>query len=67
MPVSFEAVDKAGDPIEGVLVSVYLTADDSEVLNSVTLASGFITTTFAGATPADFYYRYRKSTGPATR
>ena len=67
VPVSFEAVDKAGAAIQDVLVSVYLTADDSEVLNAVTLASGFITTTFSGATPADFYYRYRKSTGPATR
>jgi len=61
VPISFEAVDKTDTAIQSVLVTCYLVSDDSEVINSTTTAGGFATTSFGGTTPADVYYRYRKS------
>jgi len=67
VPVSFEAVDKANAAIASVQVSAYLVSDDTEVILADTIGSGFATTTFSGTTPADFYYRYRKSSTGATK
>jgi hypothetical protein len=67
VPVTFEAVDKNDAAIQSVRITAYLISDDSEVINTVTNASGIASTTFAGATPADIYYRYRKSSTGATK
>jgi hypothetical protein len=65
--VTFEAVDSEDAAIQDVRVTAYLVSDDSEVINTVTNASGIATTQFTGATPADIYYRYRKSSPGATK
>ena len=65
--VTFEAIDDNGAAIQSVLVTAYLIADDSEVINATTNASGIASTTFAGSTPADIYYRYRKASTGATK
>ena len=65
--VSFEALDNAGDPIQDVRISAYLVSDDSEVLNTTTNVSGIASGSFTGATPADIYYRFRKSSTGATK
>jgi hypothetical protein len=65
--VSFEAVDKNDAAIQSVRVTAYLVSDDTEIINTTTNASGLATTSYTGATPADFYYRYRKSSTGATK
>lgn len=67
VPLTFEAVDKDDLPIESVRVTGYLVANDAEVINTTTNASGIATAQFSGATPADIYYRYRKSSPGATK
>ena len=67
VPVTFEAVDKDDAAIQSVRVTAYLISDDTEVINTTTNASGLATTTFSGSTPADIYYRYRKSSTGATK
>jgi len=42
-------------------------SDDSEVINTTTNASGIAAVSFSGTTPADIYYRYRKSSPGATK
>lgn len=65
--VTFEAVDKDDAAIASVRVTAYLVSDDSEVINTTTNGSGIASTTFSGSTPADLYYRYRKSSTGATK
>ena len=67
VPVTFEVVDQEDAAIQGVLVTAYLISDDTEVINTTTNASGIASTTFSGTTPADIYYRYRKSSTGATK
>ncbi len=67
VPVSFEAVDKTDTAISGVQVSAYLISDDSQVILADTNGSGIASTTFAGSTPADIYYKYRKSSTGAQK
>lgn len=65
--VDFEAVDKIDAAIASVRVTAYLISDDSEVINTTTNGSGIASTTFGGSTPADVYYRYRKSSTGAQK
>jgi hypothetical protein len=67
VPVTFEAVDKIDVAIEACLVSAYLISDDSEVILQDTNASGIASTTFSGSTPADIYYKYKKSSTGAQK
>lgn len=60
-PVSIEVVDANLDPIANVRAAVYLTSDNSEVLNADTNGSGIASTTFTEATPAAIYWRVRES------
>lgn len=67
VPVSFEAVDATDTAIQDVRITAYLISDDTEIINTTTNASGLATTTFSGTTPADIYYRYRKSSTGAQK
>jgi hypothetical protein len=67
VPVTFEAVDKDNTAIQSVRITAYLVSNDTEVINTITTAGGLATTNFTGATPADIYYRYRKSSTGATK
>ena len=50
-----------------IVVSAYLVSDDSQVILQDTNASGIASGTFSGSTPADIYYKYRKSSTGATK
>jgi hypothetical protein len=65
--VSFEAVDASDAAIQSARVTAYLVSDDSEVINTTTNVSGIAATSFSGTTPADIYYRYRKSSPGSTK
>jgi hypothetical protein len=67
VPVSFTAIESDGSAIQAVRVTAYLVADNSEVINTTTDASGVASTSFSGTTPADVYYRLRKSSPGATK
>jgi hypothetical protein len=67
VPVTFEAVDRGDAAIENCQISAYLVSDDSEVILDDTNASGIASTTFSGSTPADMYYKYRKSSTGAQK
>lgn len=60
VPVNITCQDADTDPIQDVRVSVYLSSDDSEIVNVDTNASGVAAGSFSGTTPADCYWRARK-------
>lgn len=63
----FEVVDRDDAAIQSVRITAYLVSDDSEVINDVSNASGIASATFTGTTPANMYYRYRKSSTGAQK
>lgn len=65
--VTITIVNSSGSGISGVQVSMYLASDDSEVINTSTNGSGVASGTFSGATPANVYIRWRKSSTGSTR
>ena len=65
--VNVTIVDSSGNGISGVQVSVYLSSDDSEIMNTTTNGSGLASGTFSGTTPANCYIRWRKSSTGSTR
>lgn len=65
--VEFKATDNTGSPIDSVRVTAYRVSDDFEIINTITNASGIASTSYTGTTPADFYYRFRKSSAGATK
>lgn len=65
--VNVTIVDSTGTGIQDVQTSVYLSSNDTEVLNVDTNASGLASGTFSGTTPADVYIRWRKSSTGTTR
>ena len=65
--VTVKVIDKLGANIVGAQVSMYLTADDSQVMLQDTNASGIATTNFTDTTPAGVYYRVRKSSPGDTK
>lgn len=67
VPVTITIVDASGGPIQNVQTSVYLSSDDSQVMNTDTNASGVATASFTGTTPAACYIRWRKSSTGTTR
>ena len=52
--------NRAGDPIDNAQSAIYLASDNSELMNEDTV-SGTATATYNGSTPADIYFRVRKS------
>jgi hypothetical protein len=65
--VSITVVDKNNLPIENAQTAVFLSSDNSTVMNQDTNASGIASTSFSGATPAGVYIRVRKSSSPGTK
>tara|TARA_R110000751_G_scaffold125443_3_gene227096 strand:+ start:1777 stop:3375 length:1599 start_codon:yes stop_codon:yes gene_type:complete len=65
--VSFESVDSADVAISSVRITAYLVSNDAEVINTLSNGSGIASGSFTGSTPADIYYRYRKSSSGATK
>ena len=65
--VEFTVLDKSNAAIENAQVSAYLVSDDSEVVLADTNASGVVSTSYAGATPVDIYYRIRKASPGDTK
>lgn len=65
--VSVTVKNPAGTAIQNAQTAVYLSSDDSEVMNADTNASGVASTTFSGTTPAAVYIRVRKSSSGDTK
>jgi hypothetical protein len=65
--VQIEALDQSNNPVASAQTSIYLTADDSEVLNTDTNAAGIASGSFTGSTPADVYWRVRKASPGDTK
>ena len=67
VPVSVTVQEQDTTKIENCQVSIYLSADDSEVLNLDTTALGVAAGSFSGTTPAAVYWRARKSSPADTK
>lgn len=67
VPVSITVVDVTNTPIQTAQVAVYLSSDDSELLNTDTDVNGQVSFGFGGTTPAAIYIRIRKSSTGATK
>jgi len=65
--VQWEVIDASSTAISGAQVSAYLVSDDSEIALANTNGSGIVSTSYAGSTPADIYYRIRKSSTGAQK
>lgn len=65
--VTITVLDVAGDPIETAQTAVFLESDSSEIINADTNASGVVSDTFGGSTPADVSVRVRKNSPGDTR
>ena len=65
VPVTIVVSDAAGNFVVGAVVGVYLTSNDTEIINDETDANGEVTGS-TGASQA-FYVRVRKSTTGSTR
>jgi len=65
--VSVTVVNTSNVAIQNAQTGVYLTSDNSEILNTDTNASGVASTSFSGSTPADIYVRVRKSSTGGTK
>lgn len=65
--VQVHVVDIDNNDIQTAQTAVYLTSDDTVVLNADTNASGIASTTYAGTTPAACYIRVRKSSTGDTK
>jgi hypothetical protein len=65
--ITITIVDSTGVGISGVQVSIYLSSDNSEVMNTTTNGSGVATASFTGSTPSNCYIRWRKSSTGSTR
>jgi hypothetical protein len=59
--VTVTVVDGTGTPVAGARTSVYLSSNNSEVMNIDTNGSGIASASFSGGTPANVYWRVRKS------
>lgn len=67
VPVSFLVRDKDNLPVENAIASMYLTADDTEILNGATSALGVLSGAYSGTVPADVYWRVRKGSSGDTK
>lgn len=67
VPVSVTIVDVTNTPIVSAQVAIYLSSNDSELLNTDTDVNGQATTGYGGSTPAAIYVRVRKSSTGATK
>lgn len=65
--VTITVLDVAGDPIANAQTAVFLTADDSEIINADTNGSGVASGSFGGAVPAAVSVRVRKNSPGDTR
>jgi hypothetical protein len=60
-------VNSSGVAIQNARVGIYKTSDNSEILNSLTNASGVVTTSFAYTADTGIYIRVRKTSTGSTR
>lgn len=65
--LSITVVDKNNSPIPNAQTAIYLSSDDSELMNKDTDINGVASTSFSGSTPANIYVRVRKSSTGSTK
>jgi hypothetical protein len=67
VPLTINVIDTATNPIQSAQVAIYLSSDDSELVNMDTDVNGEVSSTYGGTTPASVYIRARKSSTGATK
>jgi len=67
VPITITVVDKDNQGIGTAQTAVYLSSDNSELLNTDTNGSGVASGSFTGSTPATVYIRVRKNSPGDTR
>jgi hypothetical protein len=67
VPLAVTVIDTATNPIQTAQVAIYLTSNDSELLNDDTDVNGEVSGSYSGGTPAAIYIRVRKSSTGDTK
>jgi hypothetical protein len=67
VPLAVTIVDTDNNPIQTAQVAIYLSSDNSELLNADTDVDGEVSGSFGGTTPANIYVRVRKSSTGDTK
>ena len=67
VPVTITVKDASGTGILNAQAAVYKTSDNSQIMNMDTSAGGIATIGYTGTTPADIYYRIRKTSSGDTK
>lgn len=65
--LTVNVVDKENSPIQSAQTAIYLSADDTELMNQDTTAGGIASTSYTYTGDVDVYYRVRKSSTGDTR
>jgi hypothetical protein len=65
--IQVTVVDTGNSPIENAQAAIYLSSNDTELMNELTNASGIASASYTSSTPANIYVRIRKSTTLSTR
>jgi hypothetical protein len=61
VPLNVKVIDQANNPIQNAQVAIYLTSNNTELVNDQTNVDGDVSGSFGGTTPAAIYIRVRKS------
>lgn len=67
VPIAVTVIDTATNPIQNAQVAIYLSSDNSQVVNQDTDVNGEVNSSFSGTTPANIYVRVRKSSTGDTK
>jgi hypothetical protein len=67
VPVNITVVDVTNTPVQTAQAAVYLSSDDSELVNTDTDVNGEVAFDYGGSTPANIYTRVRKSSTGSTK
>jgi hypothetical protein len=67
VPLAVSVIDTATNPIQTAQVAIYLSSNNSELLNADTDVNGEVSGSYSGGTPASIYVRVRKSSTGDTK
>lgn len=65
--LTITVVDKNNSPVPNAQTAIYLSSDDSVLMNQDTDINGGASASFSGSTPANIYVRVRKSSTGSTK
>ncbi len=67
VPVKITVKNALGTAIQDAQCAIYKTSDSSQIMNKDSLATGIASDSYTGTTPADCYWRVRKSSTGTTK